>query len=101
MLDFPIFQFTIYPCSSGKKDGGLALSVIIDKKKALLGKWLWRYPLELYSLWAAVIRSKYGQAGNHCLAVNVEHSSHRRPWKGISQILPSFLSQNCPREVAI
>ncbi|KAL5563761.1 hypothetical protein UlMin_033508 [Ulmus minor] len=30
------------------------------ENKALLGKWLWRFPLEQHTLWAAVIRSKYG-----------------------------------------
>lgn len=74
----------------GKGVGGLALGGIIDRNKALLGKWLWRY-LEPHSLWLAVIRSKYGQHGNHWAAVNVAHSSHYSPRKGISQLLPSFL----------
>ncbi|KAL5556911.1 hypothetical protein UlMin_039147 [Ulmus minor] len=43
-----------------KELGGLGIGNLILRNKALLGKWLWRFPLEQHSLWAAVIRSKYG-----------------------------------------
>ncbi|KAL5578918.1 hypothetical protein UlMin_011360 [Ulmus minor] len=43
-----------------KEYGGLGIGNLMPRNKALLGKWLWRFPLEQHSLWAAVIRSKYG-----------------------------------------
>ncbi|KAL5583298.1 hypothetical protein UlMin_015740 [Ulmus minor] len=43
-----------------KELGGLGIGNLILRNKALLGKWLWRFPLEQHSLWAVVIRSKYG-----------------------------------------
>lgn len=77
--------------SSVKKAGGLALGGILDRNKALLGKRLWRYELEYQSL--------IGQQGSGASMGKLEtvgeqeikHSSHRSPWKGISQVLPIFL----------
>ncbi|KAL5552484.1 hypothetical protein UlMin_039885 [Ulmus minor] len=43
-----------------KECGGLGIGNLLIRNKALLGKWLWRFPLEQHTLWAAVIRSKYG-----------------------------------------
>ena len=40
-----------------KDRGGLGLGNLRKKNLALLGKWLWRFPLEQNSLWAMVIRS--------------------------------------------
>ncbi|KAL5549263.1 hypothetical protein UlMin_004494 [Ulmus minor] len=45
---------------SPKESGGLGIGNLLIRNKALLGKWLWRFPLEQHTLWAAVIRSKYG-----------------------------------------
>lgn len=42
-----------------KVEGGFALGNVVSKNISMLGKWLWRYPLESYSLWHKVIRSKY------------------------------------------
>lgn len=77
--------------SQEKKDGGLALGGIINRNRALLGKWLWRFPMEQQNLWATVIRNKFGDILNGWDAVNL-HSSHWSPWRGISQILPLLLS---------
>lgn len=33
---------------------------IVDRNLALFGKWLWRFPLEYHSLWAAVIGANSG-----------------------------------------
>lgn len=86
--------------SSRKQAGGLALGRIIDKNKALLGKWLWQYSLEIQSLWTVVIRSKYRHPGNKWTTDKLLHSSQHSPWKGISQIRPSFLSLNYLWDVA-
>lgn len=50
--------------SCPKNDGGLALGGIINRNRALLGKWLWLCPLEHHKLWANVIWSKYGDHFN-------------------------------------
>lgn len=69
----------------------LVLCRILDKNSALLGKWLWRSSSEHQSLWAVVICSKFGQANKVWTADNVKHSSLLSLWRGIIQVLPSFL----------
>ncbi|WP_216667714.1 hypothetical protein, partial [Proteus mirabilis] len=39
-----------------KEKGGLGIGNLRKKNSALLGKWLWRFPLEQQALWAMVIR---------------------------------------------
>ena len=46
--------------SRSKDKGGLGIGNIAKKNEALLGKWLWRFPLEQNSLWCSIIKSKYG-----------------------------------------
>ena len=47
--------------------GGLGIRKVAVFKKALLGKWLWRYANEPMSLWRRVVDSKYGsQWGGWC-----------------------------------
>ncbi|KAH9670663.1 er membrane protein complex subunit 10 [Citrus sinensis] len=43
--------------SQPQSKGGLGLGNIINRNKALLGKWLWRLPLEVNSLWYCVIKT--------------------------------------------
>lgn len=43
-----------------KKHSSLALGEILTKNIILLGKWISRFPREQSSLWASVIRSKFG-----------------------------------------
>ncbi|KAL5552494.1 hypothetical protein UlMin_039895 [Ulmus minor] len=59
-----------------KECGGLGIGNLLIRNKALLGKWLWRFPLEQHTLWAAVIRSKYGlnREGWDTNLVTVEYS---------------------------
>lgn len=71
--------------SLGKKHGGLALGGLENKNVALLGIWLWRFPLEQHSLWASIIRSKFGHSFNCWVADHFPSFSYRSIWKGISQ----------------
>ncbi|KAL5543250.1 hypothetical protein UlMin_010960 [Ulmus minor] len=75
-----------------KELGGLGIGNLILRNKALLGKWLWRFPLEQHSLWAAVIRSKYGLDRNGWDTNRVTVGSFRNPWKFISQGFSNFFS---------
>ena len=46
----------------GEKDlGGLGLRKLSFLNKALLGKWVWRFALELNSIWKRLICSKFGK----------------------------------------
>lgn len=76
--------------SREKENGGLALGGNVNRIIALLEKWFWRFPLEHNTLWAAVIRSKFGHASNSWDAVLTAKSSHRCPWKGILKLLTNF-----------
>lgn len=81
--------------SQGKRHGGLALGGILNRNRAVLDKWLWRYPLERNSVWATVIRSKFEHVSNGWDAVHLPPSSHLSPWKRYFPNFPvSFLSLN-------
>ena len=73
-----------------KDRGGLGLGNLRKKNLALLGKWLWRFPLEQQSLWAMVIRSKYGKHANGWDSNVLTNGSFKNPWKFISQGLQTF-----------
>lgn len=45
--------------TKGRMKGGLAVGNLKKKNLALLGKWLWRFPLVQEALWARVVKSKY------------------------------------------
>ena len=58
---------------------------------ALLGKWLWRFPLESESLWHSIIVSKYGKHPNGW-DVNVDfNATLRSPWKSIARMWEVFM----------
>ncbi|KAL5545313.1 hypothetical protein UlMin_009097 [Ulmus minor] len=75
-----------------KELGGLGIGNLILRNKALLDKWLWRFPLEQHTLWAAVIRSKYGLDRNGWDTNRVTVGSFRNPWKFISQGISNLSS---------
>ena len=43
-----------------KDTRGLGLGNLKKRNVALLEKWLWRFPQEQQSLWARIMKSKYG-----------------------------------------
>ena len=44
-----------------KRHGGLGLRYLKDFNHVLLGKWLWRFPIERESFWRRVIVGKFGE----------------------------------------
>ena len=73
-----------------KQKGGLGIGNILRKNEALLGKWLWRFPLERNSLWCSIIESKYGLQNNGWNSNKVGRGSFCNPWKAISNGLDFF-----------
>ncbi|RVW54237.1 putative ribonuclease H protein [Vitis vinifera] len=69
---------------------GLGIGKIPLRNRALLGKWLWRFPRESTSLWHQVILSIYGTHSNGWDANTIVRWSHRCPWKAIAQGFQDF-----------
>ena len=46
---------------TGKEQGGLGLRNLAIMNKALLGKWIWIFALELDTCWKRMICFKYGK----------------------------------------
>lgn len=67
-----------------KEKRGLAVGNIVARNMFLLGKWLWRFPIECGLLWHAVIKSKYGMHVNGRDSQVVSRDKGRAPWKSIS-----------------
>ena len=73
-----------------KTKGGLSIGRLKEKNKALLFKWLWRFPLEQESTWAKVIKSKFGVHPNRWDAGVARRCTYRSPWKYISSLYEEF-----------
>ena len=73
-----------------KEMGGLGLGNLKKRNVALLGKWLWRFLREQQSLWARIIKSKYGLQNNGWDPNVVTNGSFHNPWKFLSQGLNLF-----------
>ena len=73
-----------------KNKGGLGIGRLKEKNKALLFKWLWRFPLEQDEIWTKVIRSKYGLHTNRWGCGVASRCSYRSPWKFISSLYEEF-----------
>ena len=73
-----------------KTKGDLGIGRLKEKNKALLFKWLWRFPLEQEEIWGKVIKSKYGLQNNRWDAGLAIRSSYCSPWKFISSCYDEF-----------
>ena len=76
--------------STPKKKGGLGIGNLRNKNKALLFKWLWRFPNEQEALLAKVIKSKFGLHSNQWDSGLARRSTFRSPWKFISSLYEEF-----------
>ena len=74
-----------------KEQGDLGFGKISLRNRALLGKWLWRFPRESSELWHEVIASIYGTHPNRWDANMVVRWSHKCPWKAIAQYFHLFI----------
>lgn len=77
--------------SRPKKGGGLIIGGIRKRNIALLGKWLWRFPLEQSLLEASIIRSKFRHGIDGWNSSHLLHSTLRSPWNlsNLSSLLSS------------
>ena len=66
-----------------KRHGGLGLRHLKDFNHALLGKWLWRFPLERESFWRKVIVGKFGEEEGGWTTREVRESYGMGLWKDI------------------
>lgn len=64
-----------------KENGGLGVGNLVARNKALLGKWLWRFPIEPEALWHKVLRSIYGINANGWDVKLVLRGTNRSLWK--------------------
>ncbi|CAL9018470.1 unnamed protein product [Prunus brigantina] len=77
--------------ANSKEEGGLGVGSLKEKNEALRAKWLWRFPMEPNSLWAMVVKSKYGSATNGWDANPASMVTSLNPWKDISAGYQTFL----------
>ena len=76
-----------------KKFGALGIGNILKHNKELLMTWLWRFPLERQSLWARVVKSKYGIRTNGWDTKGAARVTYRCPWKFISSVYDHYIKQ--------
>ena len=73
-----------------KERGGLGIGNLEKRNKALLFKWLWRFPKEDRSLWHKVVKSIFGLHPNLWDTKVVDRVTFRSPWKAISSLYKDF-----------
>ena len=74
-----------------KRLGGLGLRHLKVFNHALLGKWLWRFPLERKSFWRKVIVGKFGEEEGGWTTREVRESYGMGLWKEIRKGWEEFL----------
>ena len=73
-----------------KDRGGLGIGNLGKRNKALLMKWLGRFPKEERSLWHKVIKSNFGLKPNLWDTKEDYKGTFRSPWKAISSLYTEF-----------
>ena len=73
-----------------KDVGGLGIRSLHDVNIALLGKWLWRYGVELDALWRKVIIEKYGTGRTTFEPKFPKLTYGTSVWRGICNSWPEF-----------
>ena len=76
--------------SRSKKTGGLGIGNLRRNNKALLLKWLWRFPNKQEALWVKIIKSKFGLHRNKWDSGLERRSTSRSPWKFISSLYEDY-----------
>ncbi|KAJ9689585.1 hypothetical protein PVL29_014989 [Vitis rotundifolia] len=66
-----------------KRHGGLGLRHLKDFNHALLGKWLWKFPIERESFWRRVIVGKFGEVDGGWTTRKVREFYGTGLWKNI------------------
>ncbi|KAJ9677624.1 hypothetical protein PVL29_022550 [Vitis rotundifolia] len=74
-----------------KRHGGLGLRHLEEFNHALLGKWLWRFPIERESFWRRVIVGKFGEVEGGWTTREVRESYGTGLWKDIRKGWEKFL----------
>ena len=80
-----------------KRHGGLVLRHLKDFNHALLGKWLWRFPLERESFWRKVIVGKFGKEEGGWTTREVRESYGTGLWKDIRNDWEEFFLRTSNR----
>jgi len=74
-------------------EGGADIKNLEIVNKALLGKWIWRFVVEMNNLWHQIIAAKYGTSPTRWWTN--ESSLYRASfiWKCIAKMAPSVLNK--------
>lgn len=76
-------------CKS-KELEGLGIGNILNRNRALVMKWLWRFPTGSNSLWVKVVKSIYGMNENGWDSKEASRATYKSPWKYIVGCLSEF-----------
>ena len=66
-----------------RSSGGLGVRRLITFNRALLGKWNWRFAIEVECFWRRAIMAKYGVQEGNWSPGSMERPYRRALWKGI------------------
>ena len=77
-----------------KEKGGLGIRSLSDLNMVLLGKWIWRFALEVNSTWREFVNLKYGTEDGHWFTQVLRGSYGVSLWKEINKEIEQ-LKHNC------